>query len=477
MHTGKVSAGKAQYNDAEMDKAKSRDVLFCQGLLLLTVFFFLCPAAQGQPFSFGAADAPDEQISRTWWARSLTVEPRLGASLIGPQWRGVAALTVTASTPHFTARITPTVRGGIYGAYGPDTDEAYDLLRAVRFVRFEPSPRLPLYLRAGPTRRMRLGTGHLVDFFASNAAWDERTIGLEGALATRFATLAGFADDVRLDGVVGGHLALRPLAAMDGRAASVEVGLSAVTDRTLRGGGETDSLTALTGVNADLQLDLLNLGGITLSPFATIAAYANYGRGVGAGLALGSDNFIDLARFRLRLAAFRSSDQFVPGYVGAFYTVSSPRARIVAADEFFEGAPQQPLAGTALQNVEGGSGVLTELRLLVFERVELWSSFYRHYGSQDLSAYHLRLFARGGEGLCLAFGLDRGGLRGLFSLFDRLGDQTLLTFGLDYRLLRPLWLHMDARYSFERLQDAPGGAPRFLPERRFEPTIGLRLTL
>lgn len=447
-------------------------------LLLAAVLLAVGTSARAQPATFGAADDPAEQLRRFWWQRETSVSVGGGVSLIGPQWRGLASVSLTTVTRTFTAHLDGTLRGGLYGSYAPDTDETYDLARLVRFVRYNAPAGAPVYLRAGPLHGMRLGTGHVVNFFASDAAWDERTVGLEGAVESRFASLAGFTDDARFGGVMGGRLALRPLAfSANRRAQSLTVGASAITDRALRPAAAPDSIAALTAVAADVAFDVLDFGGIALTPFASFATYTNYGHGVSAGLDLASANFIDLARFRLRLAYYRSTDRFLPGYVGALYTVNSPLARIVDADDFFEDNAAEELEGTPLQTVEAGNGLQTELRLLLFGQLELRSAFYRHYGPQNLSIYHLRLFVQAGEQTRLDLSVDRTGLGDLFRLFDPLDDETLLSLGLSYGILRNVVADVRARYTFERLDDAPGGAPRFLPERRFEPTLRLRIAL
>ena len=122
----------------------------------------------------------------------------------------------------------------------------------------------------------------------------------------------------------------------------------------------------------------------------------------------------------------------------------------------------------------GGNDLVTELRLLIFERFELWYYFRRHYGSQRLSSYHLHAFLRVVDRLRLNIALDRQGLGGFFTIFNDMDDQSLLLFGLDYRVLGAAWISVDARYTFEQLADAPDGTARYLVQRWFEPRIGLR---
>ena len=458
---------------------------------LFGVFFApAVPSAAAQPIDFGSADDPREPALRAPWLAERYVGLWGGPSLVGPQWRGRLTGTAFYAGPAYAARLEGSLRGGLYGGYGPDTDEAYDLVRLLDFARYaRRSGTLSLYARAGPIRQMRLGpAGHLVDFFRSDIAYDERTVGLEAFVATPRLSLGVFTDNVLLDGVAGGRLAARPFAGATRPAlASLQLGLTAATDLGLLGSAFADSLAAPTAFALDAHYDARDWGGVTLSPFASASAFTEYGWGAGAGAALASDNFVNLARFVLRLGAFYSSDQFTPGAFGAFYTVNNPRARLAGAgstfaDEAVAEAPGVRAPATPLAQVQSSAGWRLGLRLLFFERFELTSSYYGHLSSQDLSRYHLRLFYRTRAGTRLYVRIDRAGLDHVFSVFSAADDQTAVTFNADYRLpfdVGPagVWAHLRTRYTFERLPDGTGGVEHYLPERRFEPSVGVRLEL
>lgn len=129
-----------------------------------------------------------------------------------------------------------------------------------------------------------------------------------------------------------------------------------------------------------------------------------------------------------------------------------------------------------LDEARGGNAFFTEIHLLFPRSFELWYFFRRHYGTQRLSTFHLRLFLRTRE-LQFQTGISRAGLDDFFSLFQKMGDQSWLLFEVRYRLGRMLWLLVHARYTFERLETAPDGTRRYLVQRRFEPMAGFRWTL
>jgi hypothetical protein len=444
---------------------------FCAVLLALGVCF---PSASlAQPNLFGSLDDPREYVRQPWWQRGNSLNLMGGLSLIGPQWRGAAGLSADLVSEPFTSRFSTAFRAGSLGRYLPDFDEPYDALRAVTFIRHNPTPLNPFYVRLGPLERTRLGTGHIVNFFNSRVAWDERTVGAEAAWTLPHFQATAFADNVLPDGVVGGRLGITPFASLaNPRTRSVQLGLGYVSDLSTRG----DTLPELAAYNVDLSFDLVESEDLGVMPFVSAAWYTEYGSGVGAGADFSSENFIDLGRFHVRFALFYNGNAFIPGYIGSFYQVSNTRNRIVQSVDSLDQSAQEQLAGIPLGEAVGGNDLVTELRLLIFDRFEIWYNFRRHYGSQRLSEYHLRLFVRAPERLTVSLGMDRGGLRGFLSLFNRLDDETALTFDADYHVGGPLWAYIRSQYTFEAVGNRSTDEPRYLVQRRFEPLLGVRLS-
>lgn len=440
--------------------------------LSVALWLLLAPPLLAQPIRFGAADDPREHLQRVWWKREQNLEVLGGFSLIGPQWRGAGQVNADLVTRPFTTHLGATFRAGYFGEYSPDLDEPYDALRAVSFLRYNPPPAAPVHLRLGTIERMRLGTGHVVNFFSSSVAWDERTVGVEGTLKTDALTLAAFTDNVTADGVIGARIGLRPLYwAANPRWSTATLGFNYVTDLADR----PDAIERLQAFNVDASFTAFRSGQIDFVPFASVAWYRDYGSGISFGADLQSDNFIDLLSFRLRMALFYNGDAFIPTYINTFYTVNNPTARTLDSEASDAPSADDRLVGIPLEDAGGGNDLLTEFRLLVIERFELWYSFRRHYGSQRLSEQHLHFFLRLYDRMRLNVTIDRHGLGGFFSTFNDMDDQSALNFGLDYRLLNALWLSVDARYSFERVADGPDGTERYLVQRRFEPFTGIHV--
>jgi len=435
----------------------------------------LVPAATAQSVSqtipFGSADAQREQIQRVWWRRESFFYAMGGVSLIAAQWRGASNLMLDLVTRSVTARVNGTVRAGFLGEYEPDLDEPYDLIRLIEFARYNPPRSHAVHLRAGPIDRMRLGIGHVVNFFNSSTAWDDRSVGAEFIWQGRTAEVAGFSDNVLFDGVVGGRFALHPLTWTHAPyLQSALIGFNYVTDLAPRAPG-TPRLEAY---NVDLQFDLFNSGGIFFAPFASYAWYPAYGEGLAFGADLYSERFIDLLSFRFRLGLFYNGLEFITGFVGAFYTVHNPQARIVASGTDLSAIGNEDLAGVALQASRGSNDLLTEFKLVILNGFELWYYFRSHHGVQRLSEFHLRLFLRSSDRLRLEVGIDRNGLGGFFTIFNDMDDQSALVFGTDYRIAGPFYLFLRARYSYERVDDGDDHAQRYLVQRRFEPLTGAR---
>lgn len=462
---------RLQHNPAWTKKTAATRLKCGGALIVLSLFLFLAPSAataQTTPITFGSADDPREQLQRVWWKREQTLHLFGGFSLIGPRWHGAGMVTAEFVTRSFTSRLNGTLRAGYFGEYSPDVDEPYDALRLLDFIRYEPPDRTPLHLRAGLIRRVRLGTGHMVNFFASDVAWDERTVGAEVHVEGDAAAFSAFTDNALLDGVTGGRMAFRPFfSASNVRWATATLGLNYVTDFAHR----PDGLDRLEGYNIDAQFVAFRSSSVDFVPFASYAWYRGYGRGIGFGAELISHDFIDLLSFQLRMALFYNGRQFYPGYVGTFYTVSNRAARTLDV----EGSLAEQLVGVPLEAALGGNDLLTEFRLLISDRFEFWYAFRRHYGTQRLGEYHLHTYLRVIDRVRLNVGIDRNGVGHFLTLFSDLDEQSALVFGIDARLLRYLWIHIDARYTFERLADAPNGEERYLVQRRFEPLTGIRM--
>lgn len=430
-------------------------------------------AVLAQDPMFGSLDDPREQFERLWWRQQNAVDLMGGLSLIGPQWRGASEFAFNLVTPRITGRLRGTVRGGIYGDYRADRDEVYDLVRLIEFVRINPTTRSPFYARIGPLQRLRLGTGHLVNFYRSDAAWDERSIGIEFLQKGLFLDISGFADDVRLNGLVGGQVALKPFAHLRGTAvSSLRLGASYVRDQST----EVAEQERIEAYNADLSLTAIRAGELLFTPFASYANYLNYGSGLGLGAEIRHPNFIDLAHFTFRIGVFFNSSAFIPGYIGSFYHVSNPNARIANSTDFLVDSLATNVEGIALQEAFGTYDVVTEFRLVVLDRFEFWYYFQRNFSRQGLDVFHLRLFLETRTRVRMDVGIDRGGLDGFFSLLNPLDDQTSLILNTDYRLTSPFMLFINARYTFERTRNAEDGSRRYIVQRRFEPMLGVRLS-
>ncbi|MEP0545960.1 MAG: hypothetical protein ABJF88_03445 [Rhodothermales bacterium] len=425
------------------------------------------------PFAFGSADNPTEVITRTARGTALRVDAFGGPSYIGVRWRTGFGIDADAASGPLSLGLSGRLRIGDSGLYDDDVDETYDLLRVLRYARFEPATGVPVYARVGPIANTTLGTGHLVHSFQTTTAWDERTVGAEVGVQLPAVRLVGFADDVRLGGVVGGRATVAPFGgSLRPRLRSLEVGATAVTDLGL------PAELATTALSLDARFDYLRVGDFALSPFVSYARFLEYGDSFGAGAEFASTELIGLGRVRATLGVFRSGSEFVPGYFNAFYSVSNPEARIWNADAFYRDVADETV-GTPLAEAQGGTSVYFGLRALVFRAFELATYVRRDYSDDPLSEAGLRLVVspNGGDPLRLVFDVQRQGRTSFGSLFGDFRDQNTLTFHLDYAVTGPAWIFIRSRYGFTRVADGPDGTERYLVERRFEPFVGVRLLL
>jgi len=419
---------------------------------------------------FGSFDDPAEQPSRTSWVSEGSLGVFAGLSLIGPQWRSKGKIIGEVQMPSFNARISAALRAGLYGAFEEDIDEPYDLVRTIEHVHMSRWSG-ETYLRLGPLDRTRLGLGQVVNFHTSWATWDERSVGVEFAARGTHVGVEGFLSDVRLDNLFGGRVNVHPLGFARARAASsFELAVAGIYDR----GPIPEEAERFGALTIETQIEAWRSGAFGLFPFASYSWSRHRGQGLFVGADLRSDNFIDLARIHFRVALHFNGTRFLPGYVGPTWNVHGPYARVLKAEPSDGATSADSLAGIHVSAVPKNEALETELRILIFDRFEFWYRFVRNFASTELSEFNLRMFANAGN-LRLMIGQDRGGLAGIFSLFDALGDLNLLRFEIAYRLGSSAWVLVEARYTYETAGRVDG-LPRFRVERRFDPLVGMKLT-
>jgi len=428
------------------------------------------PAA-AQPFSFGSSDDPLEAPLPSFGHPPFVADVYAGPAYLGSQWTLGVAFDAEGQSGPVRGALAYTLHLDEEGVYEPAVDELIDLARVVRYLRIEPRPESPVYVRLGPLQRVELGTGHLVRGFGTWAAPDERAPGLEAAATLGGVEAAVFVEDLRLNGVVGGSVSMAPLSRAEGpRLRSLRVGDSAVHDLGLHG----DS--SATAGSVDARLDLVRVGGIALTPWASYARFLEHGQSLGVGADVGASDLVGTARIRLRLGAFASSNGFSPGYFSPLYPLANGRDRIVEADGFYDAdTTLTPLAGVSLDSARAGLDLVGELRVLAFGQFEVYQHLRRHIGAGGGSAYAARVAFRPRDpnGLRLALAFERQDFKRVLGLFGALRDQNALVLDVDAPLPYGLRLSLRSRYGYRRLDDE-GDGRRFLVQRRFEPFVGLR---
>jgi hypothetical protein len=444
-------------------------------LLVLAASGLAAPAA-GQPLAFGSADDPLERGSAVRERDRAQAHALAGPAYLPDTWRTAVRLAAEGRRGRWSLAVGGTVHPGAGGLYSPEADEAYDAARLLRYARLNPTATSPVYARLGPVQGVTLGSGALVRGYRTTAAWDERAVGFEGAVRGRALRAGAVVGDLRLNGVVGGEVGVRSGLAV-GPVRRIGLRVAGVHDLG-RPGLAGDS--ALTGVEATVRGALDGAGPVGLAPFVTYARYLGRGGTAGAGLDVGADNLGDAVGARARIAVFASSAGFVPGHVGPFYGVNGGPARIVDDEAFFDAGRAAGLVGTPLDSLGAGVDVVLDLRAVVFGRAEVSQHVRRHVGPEAASAYGLRLAGRLPGGGRVAFALEREGFRGFFDLVSTLGDQNTLVLDVALPVGRRGLVFVRSRYGYRLLTAddgpayGPGGPPRYLVERRFEPLVGLR---
>ena len=432
--------------------------------------------AAPSPAGFGSADDLFERGSGRVEDERGSAAVFGGAAYLPDTWRGALRGEVDVERGRASAAVSATLHPAAGGLYGPEADELYDVLRAVDYVRLNPTAASPVYARLGPTESVTLGAGALARSYRTTTAWDERTLGLEAAGALGRVSAAAFTDDVRLSSVVGGEVEVRTPFSV-GPLGGVRLSLGAVHDlgRPARGSRR------LTGIEATLRADLG--GGVAggrlapdapfgVAPFATVAHYVGRGGTLGVGADLAAFRFSRELRATARAAVFVSTARFVPGHVNPFYAVSNADERIVSG---LTPGEADGLVGTPLDSLSGGVDLVLDVRFVAFGRFEASQHVRRHIGDDRASAYGLRLAARLPRRARAELAVERQGFRGVFGFLKGLGDENTLVLDVAAPVGRGAQAFVRSRYGYRRLEgDGPG---RFLAERRFEPLVGVRVGL
>ena len=400
---------------------------------------------------FGGMNRLSEKLVRQRWQTHQQLDVMAGLSLIGAQWRGLALLNLEAASYPFALRLRGSVRQGPLGHYSPDWDEAYDFLRLIQFARIRTEH---IYARIGPIQDLRHGIGHVVNHYRSSTSWDARTIGAELAWSRGIFEFSGFTADLLLNNLIGARASLNlPYA---GR-----IGLNYANH----------SPTGLTAWSIDLQSELFETGRIAFAPYASYAWYTRFGDGLAFGADVQSSGFLDILSFRIRVGAFYSSRHFIPGYIGTLFSVNNDRNRILRSGTDLQHITSGDFAGLRLQEARGINDLLTEFELQIRDTFWLAYSWRRHYGAQRLSEFYLRLFMKAEAYFNLEAGIDRLGERTFKDIFTAFPDQSALMFATVLRIRGAILLRTEARYTFEPINSVP----HYVVQRRFEPTLGVRM--
>ena len=444
-------------------------------LALLLLAAMSAPLA-AQPLRFGSADALDELGSGRPARDVVEVSGAVGAAYLPAAWRGAVQGRLEASAGRVSLGLGQTVHPAAGGLYDPEADELYDVARALRYLRLNATPQSRVYARLGPPEHLTLGAGALARGYRTTTAWDARTVGLEAAAERGRFVVGGFADDVRLNGVVGGQVEVETGSSV-GPLVNARVGIAGLHDLGL---AQFTGDSSLTGVEAWASAEWVGDETFSVSPFVSTARYLGRGGTLGAGIEAGAYNLSNAFRANVQVALYASGAGFALGHVGPFYAVSNARERIVDADSFYDDDPALTLVGTPLDSVQAGVDFVTSGRVLAFGRFEVAGHVRRHVGADRLSAFGVRLGARLPRGGAVAFELERQGFRSLLSLLGDLGEENALRLDLRVPLAEPVVLVVQSRYGYRALTPSELGPEgiserRFLIERRFEPMVGLRI--
>ena len=437
--------------------------------LAFLLFLLTTTGVSAQPILFGSSVDPLEVPLDTYRRAAARISAFTGPSYKGTDWQMGLGLSVESTAGPFGIKARGMFRTGDGFLRADEIDKLYDVVRFLDYARIEPTAELPLYLRVGPLRHVTLPAGQLVRDYATTAVWDERSVGIEGAVRPiRTLEIGGFISDLRFRGLACGYVRARPFGIRSTGIRSLVVSAEVAHDTEY---GADKNLSAAAG---EIRMSVWSGGDLRLSPFVSHTRYVNYGYGTTAGATIGGEQIAGIARLKLSSGLTFSSEQFIPGYLNAFHTVTRPNARIVSSNEYFVNEETDSFVGTLLSESEGGTSWFVEFQAALMGLFE-FSQYLRRDFKGNTGAYGLRVAIAPdrGETFRLRFHLQRQGLQGFESIFSDLVDEAVLGFELEYGISRFLRAHITARYGYRNLDPLNDGTHRFLIERRFEPMIGI----
>jgi len=418
---------------------------------ILILLLFLFRATHVQCFAqegFGSENLLSEQQH---WQPHQFIQPMTGLSLIGTQWRESASMNLRYANDPFSVLLSGKMRYGSMGRYSSDWDELYDVLRVITFFRIKTDH---LYARIGPIQDMRLGIGHIVNHYRSSASWDKRMIGAEMDWKFQRFTIQGFTSDLLLNDLIGGRVALQFL-----------------SDATLGMNYSHHLPTEIAAWSVDLTHELFKTSSIAFAPYVSYAWYTRYGDGLAFGADVRSSWIFDFLNFRIRVGAFYSSRNFIPGYIGTLFHVSNSHSRILRRGAKVEKITPDDFVGLTLNEARGVNDLLTEFQLQIMNSFWIAYSWRRHFGGQPLSELYFRLSFRGRRNFQMDLGIDRLGVHTYTDVFRPFSEQSTLLFSTIIPIRKTIFFHTELRYTFEPV----GAIPHYLVQRRFEPTLGVQL--
>jgi len=419
-------------------------------LFVLLVFWISFSESKAQD-GFGAMNQLSEKLVRQRWETLRQVDVMGGVSLIGAKWRGIASIHTEFARYPFAIQLLGSFRQGPLGQYAPDWNESYDVLRIVQFARIQTEN---IYARIGPIEDLRLGIGHVVNHYRSSTSWDARTIGIETSWGTGIIELSGFTADLLFNNLIGGR-----------------ANLDLPNSSNLGINYSNHLPTDLVAWSVDFNSEIFETARVAFAPYISYAWYPAYGDGLAFGADVRSTDFIDLLSFRLRVGAFYSSRHFIPGYIGTLFSVSNPRNRIIRDEADLQNIRASDFSGLLLRESRGVNDLLTEFELQIRDTFWLSYSWRRHFGAQPLSELYFRLFIRAGSYFNLEMGIDRLGERRFSDVFTSFSEQSTLRFATIIRVKKSFFIRTGAQYTFEPIESSP----YYLVQRRFEPTLGIRI--
>jgi len=411
-----------------------------------------------------------------------TPPPRQQAS---GEFAGGLGLSWFDGKPYYLLNISPEIAFGKFGVgldvnlrigvndgkiRKEDWNEAYDFLRAIRYVRYGLKGD-PFYARLGALDYARLGHGTIVYYYKNNASYDDRKVGLEFDVDFGKFGFESVVGDLKKIGVFGIRGYVRPLKFTPAGGipiiGNLEVGATFATDLDKNAITHYDTVQKKIVqdwdrpdvMGFDIGLPLVRAKIFNWDVYFDYVKFLNYGSGIAYG-----SNFefrgLGVLNIGAKIERRNFGDRFLPSYFNYFYEVE----RFNLRDTVNATSKLQ-----SLRDAKKTAGTYGELIFTILGQVQIVGSYQQLDATPESGTLHLDLkLPQVLPTIVFNAGYDRRNIKDFGDIFW-LDERSLLYAEVGYKPVKYIVVSMLYQWTFKPTR--VGDQTKYEVQKRVEPRI------